>query len=333
MAHEEQQQERDPMALAENHFENQEQSLEQEFIDQFHQPIIPSQGISEQEEDKDRDDNGDGGEEGDTIEDFKFEESIEESDSAELAELNAKLGTNYEDLNTLKKALQQESAPDVSQEIEDDRAHIAYFKTILDPKQYSDKRIVLEDKKMARQQGGQDITNPEILEEIENEVELLESNGVLSYAAQSIKQTVKNALDQKQSKVQKYDTDKQATIQQTEAQRKEGIQEAISTVFKAGDFLGVKPTKQEMIDVYKEVNKNKNIQQLSSNPKDVVEFAMFKMYRERLTKNLSKGSYKDGVKNTLSEIGLSGSEQTVKPGQETQGNNEAEKSYFEKFIQ
>lgn len=323
----------DPMALAENHFEKQEVDAEEAFLEQYQTPVAPSQGISEQREEEDLNEDPNEDQNEDPVEPLKFDDAIANSEKEELEELNAKLGTNYTDLKDLKNALKKDDHVEQNNEIEQERVFINYFKEVLNPKIYNDRRVVFEDKKMALQQEGKDITDPEIIEEINADIDGMEENKVLSYAANSIRGTVRQALAQKEAKVNEFDAQKQATQQQTETQRKEGIQDAINDIYSAGNFMGVKPTKEDMIDVYKEVNKNKDLQHVSSNPKEVVEFVLFKKYRNILDKNLNKGSYKDGVKNTLEKIGLSGSQQTVKQSQETQGNSEEEKSYFEKFIQ
>jgi len=322
----------DPMALPENHFEQQEISAEESFLANYqNQPIDQSPGVTEQgpEGDLASDDDTDGD---DSSEVFKFDDAIAESEKEELDELNAKLGTNYKDLRELKSAYQKEDLDEELQEVNQDRAYVNYFKTVLDPKEYDDRRIVFEDEKMIAQDQGRDITDPSVVEEINAKVETLEMNGVLEYAAKTIRQTVRQALQQKEAKVNAFDEKQSASKQQTEAQRKESIQDSISEIFKAGKFLGVTPTKEDMIDIYKDISNNKHIEHLKSNPKDAVEFALFKRYRSVMEKNLNKPDYKAGVKNTLASIGLTGSEQTGKRAND-QGSDEGEKSYFDQFVQ
>lgn len=329
----------DPMALPENHFEQDEMDAEDNFQAQYNQnPIGQSPGISEQEPPADAptlDADGNPIEtppaEG-TDEPFKFDDALAESEKAELEELNAKLGTDYKDLKDLKAAYKTEDSSAELKEIEEDRTYINYFKSVLDTKQYNDRRIVFEDKRMEEQDKGRDITDQSVLDEIEAEISLLESSGSLPYAAKSIRQTVQQALRQREEKVSAFDAKQEASKQQTEAQKKEAIQESISEVFKSGSFLGITPTKEDMIDIYKDISNNKHIEHLKSNPKDAVQFALFKRYQSVIEKNLGKPSYKAGVKDTLDNIGLSGSNKPA-TGLNDQGSDEGEKSYFDQFVQ
>lgn len=335
--------EKDPMELPENHFAQQEIDAEKQFLENYAQPPIQTTpGITEQEptppvegaegaEGTEGDPKPDGSSEGDPDEPFKFDDAIAEAEKAELEELNAKLGTDYKDLSELKAAYKKEDENAELQQIETEKTYINYFKSVLDPKKYDDRRIVYEDEKMIAQDAGKDITDPQIIEEINTKIDGLEQNGVLQYAANTIRQTVKTALAQKEAIVQAFDDKQKATRQQTAAQRKESLQNSINEVYKAGEFLGITPTKEDMLDIYKDISADKHIDHLKSNPKDAVQFALFKKYQSVIEKNLGKPDYKAGVKDTLEKIGLSGSEQTSK-GANDQGSDEGEKSYFEQFV-
>lgn len=324
--------EKDPMELTDNHFEQDAIDSEESFIKELSGGNSFTEGITQQKEieksfeekQEDEEIEKDG---------FKFDDAIAQEEKAELDELNKKLGTDYKDLSDLKKAFKKEDSVNLDKEIEQDRNLIDYFRNVLDTRQYNDKRIVLEDKKLTYQQEGKDISDPEILEEIELEIETLESSGALSYAAKSIRDTVRRALEGKEAKVSQHDQSKELTQKEKETARTESIQNSINEIYKAGPFMGITPTKEDMIDIYKEVSKNKHIEHLNSNPKDAIEFALFKRYKPELVKSLGRPSYKDGVKNTLETIGLTGSKQTVRTGQQDQSGNEGDKSYFEKFIQ
>jgi hypothetical protein len=329
----------DPMALPENHFEEQEISAEDNFQEKYSAPVFNTPGITEGEnadlnEEAEKFDS-----EGNLIvadaddgEPFKFDDAIAESEQKELEELNAKLGSDYKSLKDLKAAYKSEDSNVEVQEIAQDKTYIDYFKSVLDPKQYDDRRIVFEDKKMIAQDAGKDITDPSIIEEINAEVETLEGNGVLSYAAGTLRQTVKEALKQREAKVSAFEQKENDSKKLSDSERKESIQESINEVFKAGDFLGIKPTKEDMIDIYKDISNNKHIEHLKTHPKDAVEFALFKRYKSVMEKNLNKPNYKAGVKNTLEAIGLTGSEQTGK-GLNNQDSDEGDKSYFDQFVQ
>lgn len=326
----------DPMELEENHFDKDESTAEDNFRDTYATPGMSRTGGVTETPPEDAVDpllDADGKViEEDDDEPFKFDDAIAQSEKEELEELNNKLDTDYKSLKELKSAYKSADAIDENKSIDEDKTYIKYFESVLDPKQYDDRRIVFEDKKMIAQDAGKDISDPSIIEEINAEVETLEGNGVLNYAAGTIRQTVRTALEQRKEKVLNFETKENASQLQTAAERKESIQESINEIYKGGSFLGITPTKEDMLDIYKDVSSNKHIEHLKSNPKDAVEYALFKRYRSVMEKNLNKPNFNAGVKKTLASIGLTASEQTGKRPNDQDGTAE-EKSYFDKFLQ
>ena len=88
---------------------------------------------------------------------------------------------------------------------------------------------------------------------------------------------------------------------------------------------------KEMVEIYKDVSKNKHIEHLKVNPKDAVEFALFKKYGEIIKKNLGKPNYEAGVKNALQELGMSSSQQGTNVTDRNKGSDADDLSFLKRF--
>lgn len=321
-------QDKDPMELPDDFFVKDEQAAHDEFMSKFQAPVYSAQpSFEDPAEPKDPKEEEDP--EGATPEEiFKFDDSLAEAEKAELAELNAKFDTNYTDLKELKNKIKSVDNVEDSKVIESERQLVNYFNKVLE---YDDERILFENEKMEHTQNG-GVLDKEALDAIKEKIEDLKANNYLKYAALAVRNDVKVALEAKNAIVNKYDNDRKTTTEQTEKQHKEAVQESISTIFKAGKFLGVQPTKQDMVEIYQDIIKNKHIDHLKSNPTDAVEFALFRKYRETIMKNSKKPGFNDGVKSSLEEIGMKSPDKPIEPAKNID-NSEDEKSYFARFAQ
>lgn len=324
------------MELEDNFFEQDEIANEKSFMEEFESPV-PFNQVMDITTDEPK-----GGTEGKTTEDqeddqgsveaFKFDDTMAEEEKAELAELNAKLGTDFESMAKLKESLKTEDKKGEELQIEQERRYINYFRDLLDTKKYDDSALILEDKKITAINNNENLADEDVIERIKAEVALLEDSGMTSYAAKAIRDNLSMHLEKKEAVVNQYDSSKQLSAQQKEQKYKEDLQAGINEIFKQGKFFNIQPTKEDLLDIYKEVSKNKHIEHLKANPKDAVEFALFKRYRDVISKNLAKPDFNAGVKNTLKEFGMSSSEQTGKSANDiSKGGNEEELSFLQKF--
>jgi hypothetical protein len=268
----------------------------------------------------------------DTTEAFEFDNVMAEEEAKELAELNAKMGTNFESRNELNEALKQIERSDQSQEIQKEKRYINYFSELLDINKYSDASLVREDKKIALANAGKDPSNEDELENIDREIARLEDSGALSYAANSIRDTLRRSVSEKSKVIKDFEDSQKLTAKQREDKYKQDLQEGINAIYKQGKFLGIQPTKEDMLDIYKDISKNKHLEHLKAHPKDAVSFALFKKYQSIIEKNLSKPNYEAGVKNTLSELGMSNSSQTGTSGKDiTKDSDAGELTFLQRF--
>jgi len=311
-------------------FENQKREEEDEFINSFDERTYEEANsprmTDEVEEVVDPQDAND---EEDPAEPFKFDDTLAEAEKAELAELNAKLGTNFEDLKELKEKIKQTDTKEQISEIEEDRDFVAYFQSVM---KYDDKDIVMEDEKLKAQQLGKNIKDPRIMEEIEEKVERLEQNEMLDYAAQAVRNNVQNAIDKRQSKIDAFENSQKQTLEQKEAARKEQLQESINSIYKAGKFLNITPKKEDFVEIYRDLSKGKLIDHLNADPASAVEVALYLKYKNEISKNLGKPGFKAGVKSALETIGMTTTQQTGKGvTKNDRSDNQDELSYLDAF--
>lgn len=274
---------------------------------------------------------GDQGGQGGEALDFKFDDALAAEEQKELDELNARLNTNYKSRAELDAALKGAEQQEQTSEIDKDRKYVNYFTDLLNKEKFPDAALVKEDKIAEAIERGQNPKDPEVMALIDEQVEQLEQSGALEYAAKSIRQTLQGSLKDKQKKIADFETSQQEAQKQTAEKFKADLQESIGEIYKAGKFMGVQPTKEDMIDIYKDVSKNRHIEHLKVNPRDAVEFALFKKYREVISKNLGKPNYEAGVQATLKELGMSSDGQGTEAKDISRGSDQEDLSLLKRF--
>ena len=323
--------------LAEGHFEQDNIANEEAFKSSFEAPM-PFNEMQEMTMDDDADkgdaDKGDGADGGDDGEatDFKFDDALAQEEKAELDELNAKLGTDFETRQELEAMLKKQSSGEQASKIDEDKRYIGYFQDLLNEAKYPDEELVREDKRIMAINNGQNVKDQSIIDAIEYEVTQLTESGALSYAAKSIRDNLNMSLREKLKTVNDFNESQKLSATQKADKAKQDLQSSINSVFKKGKFMGIQPTKDDMIDIYKDISKDKHIEHLKAHPTDAVEFALFKKYREVISKSLGKPNFEAGVKNTLKELGMSNSSQTDTSGKDIAKDSDAgDLSFLQRF--
>jgi len=262
---------------------------------------------------------------------IKTVNAIAQEEAEELAELNMKLGSDFKTLNELKSSLKTADTKDEQTSIDREKRYITYFKDLLNESKYNDLQLVTEDKRIAAINNNEDPNDPFVKERIEEEVETLSNSGMMQYAAKAIKDSLRNSLKEKETVVNAYENGKQLSEKEKADAFKQNLQEGLNDIYKQGKFLGVQPTKEDMINIYKDISKNKHIEHLKANPKDAVEFALFKKYREVIMKNLEKPNFNAGVQSALNELGMSSSEPGKSGGDTSKNSDDGELSFLQRF--
>ena len=241
---------------------------------------------------------------------FKFDETLEADEKAELAELNLKLNTNFKSRAELDAAMKKSDNAGQVSEVDDARRHVTYFDKMM---KYDDNKLVYEDKVLTAEFNKQDINDPDVLAVIKAEVVALEEGQMIGYAAQSVRGKIQGIINTKSKIVTDYDTAQLALTTKTATQIKEGLQNAVNELNQQGTFMGITLNDNMLMDVYKDVSKNNHIAHLKANPIDAIKFGIFKKYEKEISTLLDKPNFKDGVQAALKEIGLANPDLPVKP--------------------
>jgi hypothetical protein len=326
-------QQKDPNALPENFFEQEEEQDQEAFKESFgfnasaQERIINSEDVGHKKTTDDDDDDPF------SVDDdlaFKFDESLAETEKAELEELNSRLGTNFKDLNELKATLNNvDNKEDLSQ-IEESRQLVKYFGQVLN---YDSETIVREDFEMKAQQAGKNIKDPDFVDELEMKISRMKDNEVLDYASDSLKAQVRAELANQKAIVEEFDTKQNQTQQQKETAFKTKIQEGVNDLFKEGTYLGIKVERNDLLEIYGDISKNKHIEHLKANPLDAVKFAFFKKHEKVIMDTMKKPTYQDGVQKTLKEMGMQTSGKSSKTVSNDQTGNREDLSFLQRFTQ
>jgi hypothetical protein len=260
--------------------------------------------------------------------DFEFDTSLAEAEKEELRELNAKLNTNYESLDELKADLKKTDNNQKAQEVRKEQDFVDYFESVL---KYDDKKIVFEDARLKAQQEGLNLNDPDVIDSIKAKIENYESNEILSVVADNIRSKVEFALQGKKKIIEDFNNEQQQTQAQREAERKQKLQQGVESVWKQGKFLGVKPTKENMLKIYQDISRNKHIEHLRANPVDAVKFALFLEHEDTIMKFFDKPGFNDGVKKVLKEMGMDTSASPSTPAVPADDSGMEDLSYLERL--
>ena len=346
------------MELRPGHFSEDAKAAEESFRKEFDTSVIPNQqatggegeegkgddkihvtptsqeldyGLGDQgagEGDQGKGADGEGGE----ADSINFEQSLKDSEAEELRLMNQQLGTDFESMNDLKAALKQTEKVEKNSEIDKDRQYVEFYDKIL---QYSDADAVRQDLYLKAKEDPKQMHLPDddIKETIENEIARLTEDGYLGYVANSVRAEIRNLRKERADKVAKFEAQQKMSEQEIEQARTQKLQESVNKIFKEKKFLGITPTKEDMLKVYLDVKKNKHVDRLMENPDIAVEFELFRRYRDVIVKNLGKPDFNAGVKSTLEKMGMT----TSSPGKNVNVNDneqgDDDRGFIQKFLQ
>ena len=307
--------------LEDNFFEKDDIAQEEAFKTEFDSPLpfnemlnkgmTPGTGEAGQESGTGTETNK---EDDDGTVDFKFDDALAEEERKELEELNAKMGTDFKSRNELNEALKKVEQHDQTKEIDEERGNVAYIEKLLNPQIYDDEMLIREDQRLKFAGMQKNLNDQDVIDAIETEVSRLMDSGMASLAAQFIRGKLETQLEKRQAKIKSFEESQKLTIEEKQKKFKQELQEGINDIFKQGKFLGVTPTKEDLLDIYKDISKNKHIEHLKAHPKDAVQFALFKKYQNVIEKILAKPNFEAGVKSALQEMGMASSSQTGQSG-------------------
>jgi hypothetical protein len=315
---------KDPMELEEGFFDQQDMATEDEFKNNFTSMFTQDPPAAAQEipagspPGVNLDEEGNPITEGQGEEDLDFDASLEAAEKEEIEKFNKILNTDFKSINELKEHFKKEE-PGNTQEIEFERDQktLDYHNKVLN---YNDEDIIRHDIYMDM------LDHPEMknwdqetmINHINSQVESMKEVGQLRYNAKNVRYSIEAKRDKLNAKVQEHERVKNMSIQERENERKSKIQEKVSEIYKEKKFLGITPSKADLLEAYNTVTQNKHLDKLKDRPDVAVEFELYLKHRDTILKNLGKPNFNAGVKSTLNKLGLSDSSQT---GEYVQGKN------------
>lgn len=328
---------RDPIALPENFFDQDDIRREQEFKSQYAPPSTktdidfenPAPGDPPPEVNPGEEDEKDKDKDKEPPEDLDFDSSLESAEKRELAELNRKLGTNFTDLAELKAKLSSGQSKEEINEIQKAERLVEYFNDVLE---YDDKTIVRQDRMIKAKAKGIDISTTDFKDQLEAEIEKMEDNEVLGYAADMLRSQVKIERDQNANKIKAHKDSQKLTEQERKDAFKGKIQKGINDIYKSGTYLGVAVDKEDLLDIYSKIVNNGHIEHLKENPEDAVKFEFFKRNEDLINKVLERPDFQAGIQKALKEMGMdtSGTGKTVT---KDKTSDQEDSSFLQRFVQ
>lgn len=229
----------------------------------------------------------------------ELDASISEAEQKELDDLNAKLGTDFKDIKSLKDSFKKEETENEAKEIDDSRGLLSYFEGIIEK---SPEEIVYIDEITKLRQAGKDYQSEEAKEQIQEKIDLLKENENLEYASRTIVSELKGINEKLREKISSYDNNKKETAAEKVKNKKEAIEKATIDMYGQKDFFGLELPKEAYVNAYKEVSNGNTIKRIENDPRLAVEVQLFLNSRKDLSSLNGSASYSDGIRDTMDII-------------------------------
>lgn len=250
----------------------------------------------ESEEDDENDDlfgnDDDGGEDDDD------NDQSTEFNEKELEVLNKKLGTDFKSVEDLKKSF---NAKDQESEQQKEDAE---YKKLSNRVDLFDRYIAMDNETLIREQllseasnQKRDITDPDVIEEIEEKIEGLKDLKTLDSMADTLRSNLQNQKEKTAGSIKEIDDKRTLSEQEKARKNTDDLQNAFTDIFAQGKFLGMDITKQDIQDAYESVRTNKFFERVNGNQEMIAKFAMFVKHEERISKLTNKPTHSDKVKD------------------------------------
>lgn len=239
-----------------------------------------------------------------------FEENEEKpsSDNSDfdIEAFNKKFGKNFKTEEEVKNFFEGKNPEEEKKKTFDDElAEVSNIVSILnDTINLKDEDLMREKLKNEARKLGKDVTNEDVLIEIEDELDEMSNRGVLDIKAEQIRFQIQQVLSIKNSEKQKLVDQKTQIETQKENAEKQNLQGALVEFLNNDNFYGIKLSKEVISEVYKEIRSNKFLDAIKSNPKEQAELALMKRFKEQIFKKASGKTYADGMKAILDEFKL-----------------------------
>lgn len=228
----------------------------------------------------------------------ELEKSVKDDEAAELDRLNSLFKTNYKSISELKESLKKEEVNEeailIQQKVNEHNLYVQKLRL-------GNKELIFEDLKEQYQVQGKNISDQNILDEINDRVDSMTQNE-LEYAVRYIRDSMTNKALRLKSDVDAYISKTKLSDQEKIQKRSESLKSSVNDFYMKEDFYGLKLEKQDFISSYKDVETNKLITLIENDPKIAMELQLLYNNREKLAKLNNSATYSDGIKDTLDAL-------------------------------
>lgn len=242
---------------------------------------------------------------------INFEEEVKNDDEIDIEKFNKQFNTNFKKQEDLKDFInskeKEKETNEEDKKLEEADNTISFIEPFLKTNAQGD-YLVNDETLMRKQfeaialQKGKDLNNSDVIDQIETELADLINSGVLKYEARELRRTLdSNLKEAKQSK---------STIVETRQNREkeeiksfnESVQKEFLAFHANENFYGVKPSKEKILEAYRNVASGKFLKELGNNRKLIAELALIDVFKEEIFKKSTGLTYNDGMKAIIDEF-------------------------------
>ncbi|RZV65747.1 MAG: hypothetical protein EX254_04700 [Flavobacteriaceae bacterium] len=231
----------------------------------------------------------------------------EPEENPELDALNKQLGTNYNSMEDLKKALAGEKQEEeISTELPPEKIE-SYQKNnrninfLAKEHSKSDMDLVRDTMMRDIRSRNDGEISEDDMDHIETKIETMDMNGTLDMRADRIREKIQNNIEKLKGENTAIEQERNNLIAKANEKLLNNVQDHMVS-FANEDFYGVKLEKDKVLDAYNGIKSNDFFEKLGKNPKLMTEVALFLQYRDVIRQKASGPTYSDGVKSVFSEL-------------------------------
>lgn len=269
--------------------------------------------LSKEDDDNDDQDGNDSDNQDDDQDEGKGDDSLSFDDDnkddkdekdIELEALNKKLGTNFESVEELKNALKKEEQQSQEQ-IEEKELNKAtlVIKSLNEFKKLDDEALVKEYFKAEFNGKGMNVSDEDVINQIEDKIDSLKDSGTLDLFAKNIRSNIDSNIEKNQEVVDKIEGDREKRKNEKLSKNIEKLQSAFASMAK-NSFLGVELSNDDIKKAYHSVRSGEFFEKVNNDPGLVAKLAMIVQNYELIEKRATAPTHSDAVKKFADELGM-----------------------------
>lgn len=301
----------DPLDTEANLFETLANGSEEDEEDD--EDFIEEEKSFNEFEDDDEDDKDDDNEDDDEgLFDSDQEEDDDDDDDSDLTEkdlevFNKKLGTDFKNVDELKKSFNKNDEESESQKEETEYNVLSNRITLYDKYIGMSNETLVKNQLLSQASAAdKDINSPEVLEEIEEKIEGLKDLEQLDSYAETLRSNLQTQKDKTAVSIEKIESKRIASENAIARKNNDDLQNALADVYNKQEFLGVVVTKEDILDVYNSIKTNKFFESVNGNQEMIAKLALFVKYEKEISKVTNQPTHSDKTKDAFDFLSKNG---------------------------